>query len=98
MILQQVFLAQSNATLNRFTDKMKSLFNEKFNDLYSGSKKPQLSKNADKTKVIFVLPLSGRYETFLRFLNNFEDVSFGLSLIFGVRLTVNLDILDCLER
>lgn len=26
-------------------------------------------------KIVFVLPLSGRHETFLRFLNNFEDVS-----------------------
>jgi hypothetical protein len=72
--------AQSNATINRFTDKMKSLFNEKlneFNDLYSGGLlKPKPTSKAEPDKVIFVLPLSGRYETFLRFLNNFEDVSF----------------------
>jgi len=27
-----------------------------------------------KTKIVMVLPLFGRYETFLRFLNNFEDI------------------------
>lgn len=72
---------QSNATLNRFTDKMKSLFNEKlnnFNDLYSGIRKTRSTTKTDADKIIFVLPLSGRYETFLRFLNNFEDVSLEL--------------------
>lgn len=58
---------------------MKSLFNEKiseFNGLYSGLSKPKIaSTRTDSDKIVFVLPLSGRYETFLRFLNNFEDVS-----------------------
>lgn len=70
---------QNNQTVNRFTDKMKSLFNEKlneFNDFYSGLKKPRaMATNSYTDKIIFILPLSGRYETFLRFLNNFEDVS-----------------------
>lgn len=65
---------------------MKSLFNEKlseFNGLYSGSSKTKLAQTHQECdKIVFVLPLSGRYETFLRFLNNFEDVS-------GVRLNVN---------
>ena len=58
---------------------MKSLFNEKlseFNGLYSGLSKSKVTPtNEDFDKIVFVLPLSGRYETFLRFLNNFEDVS-----------------------
>lgn len=65
---------------------MKSLFNEKLseiNGLYSGSSKTKLTQTHQECdKIVFVLPLSGRYETFLRFLNNFEDVS-------GVRLNVN---------
>lgn len=61
---------------------MKSLFNEKlneFNDLYAGLSKPK-ALEAKSDKIVFILPLSGRYETFLRFLNNFEDVRFGLGL------------------
>lgn len=58
---------------------MKLLFNEKFNEfngLYSALRRPKsLPVRADVDKIVFVLPLSGRYETFLRFLNNFEDVS-----------------------
>lgn len=72
-----MFSVQSNATANRFTDKMKSLFNEKINeinDLYAFSRKPK-STSSDCDKIFFVLPLAARYETFLRFLNNFEDVS-----------------------
>lgn len=68
---------QSNSSVNRFTDKMSRLFNQKINeinDLYSGSKISKSAK-AESDKIVFVLPLSGRYETFLRFLNNFEDVS-----------------------
>lgn len=55
---------------------MKSLFNEKLNeinDLYLGSKRVT-SAVSQQQKIVLVLPLSGRYETFLRFLNNFEDV------------------------
>lgn len=58
---------------------MKSLFNEKlneFNDMYAGVQKPKaLQTKSDFDKIVFILPLSGRYETFLRFLNNFEDVN-----------------------
>jgi hypothetical protein len=57
---------------------MKLLFNEKlnnFNDLYSGIRKPRSTIKPECAKIVFVLPLAGRYETFLRFLNNFEDVS-----------------------
>lgn len=61
---------------------MKFLFNEKLNkinDLYSGVKKPKdtevTGESEGDNKIVFVLPLSGRYEVFLRFLNNFEDVS-----------------------
>lgn len=60
---------------------MKFLFNEnlnKINDLYSGVKKPkeiETEESEADSKIVFVLPLSGRYEIFLRFLNNFEDVS-----------------------
>lgn len=81
MIIFNNFLSvQTNATINKFTDKMKSLFNEKineFNGLYSGLRNPKSSSSikADVDKIVFILPLSGRYETFLRFLNNFEDVS-----------------------
>lgn len=73
---------QSNMTINRFTDKMRSLFNVKlneFNDLYSGARSPKESISKDD-KIVFILPLAGRYETFLRFLNNFEDVSIGVRL------------------
>jgi hypothetical protein len=58
---------------------MKSLFNEKLNEingLYSGVRRPREEEvRSDVAKIVFVLPLAGRYETFLRFLNNFEDVS-----------------------
>lgn len=58
---------------------MKSLFNEKigqFNELYKGYRKSKSSMvTKENDKIVMVLPLSGRYETFLRFLNNFEDVS-----------------------
>lgn len=55
---------------------MKSLFSKKLNeinDLYSGSKRVK-SSASEEEKIVLILPLSGRYETFLRFLNNFEDV------------------------
>lgn len=55
---------------------MKSLFSKKLNeinDLYSGSKRVK-SSVSEEEKIVLILPLSGRYETFLRFLNNFEDV------------------------
>lgn len=55
---------------------MKSIFQEKlkFNDIYSGIPvSPQQSP--ENEKIVFIMPLSGRYETFLRFLNNFEEVS-----------------------
>lgn len=55
---------------------MKSLFNEKLNKFSNFyATKNELESTIDD-KITFVLPLSGRYETFLRFLNNFEDVSF----------------------
>lgn len=77
---------------------MKSLFNEKiineFNGLYSGLSKPKvLPTKSDSDKIIFVLPLSGRYETFLRFLNNFEDVSIlelDLKITLILILTLNI--------
>lgn len=65
----------------KFTDKMKSIFNEnlnKFNNLYAleaRNMKTTDVRQSASDKIVFVLPLSGRYETFLRFLNNFEDVS-----------------------
>ena len=81
--LNMIFLivVQNNSTILRFTDKMKSIFNEKinkFSEYYSAQgKRSKLStESTNSDKIIFVLPLSGRYETFLRFLNNFEDVSF----------------------
>lgn len=57
---------------------MKSLFNDNLdtlNKLYtmSGFGQPTRTKKTDD-KIVFVLPLSGRHEIFLRFLNNFEDV------------------------
>lgn len=66
---------QSNTSVYKFTDKMRSIFNDKlnkFSELYAPKKEPELTTS---DKIIFVLPLSGRYEIFLRFLNNFEDVS-----------------------
>lgn len=74
------FSVQSNSTILRFTDKMRSIFNDKlnkFSELYNTRSKKSLkfTNTASSDKIIFVLPLSGRYETFLRFLNNFEDVS-----------------------
>ena len=53
---------------------MRSIFNEKlnkFSEFYASKKE---SESAMNDKIFFVLPLSGRYEIFLRFLNNFEDV------------------------
>ncbi|KAG5681987.1 hypothetical protein PVAND_011386 [Polypedilum vanderplanki] len=66
---------QYNSSGLKFTDKMKSLFNEKLNkisDLYAPETRRLPSSDADK--IVFILPLSGRYEIFLRFLSNFEDV------------------------
>lgn len=59
---------------------MKSIFNEKlnkFSEYYSSQgKKPKMpTESTNSDRIIFILPLAGRYETFLRFLNNFEDVS-----------------------
>lgn len=76
---------------------MKSLFNEKlnkFNELYDPqSKKSGITAKLTNTdKIIFVLPLSGRYETFLRFLNNFEDVS---KTSYNCQKETILFIMDC---
>ncbi|CRK90556.1 CLUMA_CG004259, isoform B [Clunio marinus] len=68
-------LVQSNLAFNRFTDKMKSLFNDGFNDFYTAGKPRESNSNTFDDKIIFILPLSGRYEIFLRFLKNFEDVA-----------------------
>lgn len=54
---------------------MRSIFNEKlnkFSEFYAAKKETETTSS---DKIVFVLPLSGRYEIFLRFLNNFEDVS-----------------------
>jgi hypothetical protein len=72
------FAAQNNSSVLKFTDKMKSLFNEKLNkisDLYAPESKKSMPPLSDADKIVLVLPLSGRYETFLRFLSNYEDVS-----------------------
>lgn len=64
---------------------MKNLFNiEHLNKLYTlpGVKSLRMPTNnqvgSPTSKIVFVLPLSGRYETFLRFLNNYEEVSHNL--------------------
>ena len=60
---------------------MKSLFNENLdtlNKLYTMSGFGSTRTKKIEDKIVFVLPLSGRYEIFLRFLNNFEDVSISL--------------------
>lgn len=71
-------LGVSNHSAVKFTEKVKSIFKiNKFNELYSSAlKRPrsQVGKREVPDKIVFVLPLSGRYEIFLRFLNNFEDV------------------------
>lgn len=80
---------------------MKSLFNEKlneFNDLYSGLTKPKAAVKSDTEKIIFILPLSGRYETFLRFLNNFEDVSLRVRSILNQQILILASILDCVAN
>lgn len=68
----------SNHSTVKFTEKVKSMFKmNKINELYSNAlKRPksQVGKREVPDKIVFVLPLSGRYEIFLRFLNNFEDV------------------------
>lgn len=67
-----MFSVQSNSSVHKFTDKMRSILNEKLNK-FSEFYAPK--KDSTDDKIVFVLPLSGRYEIFLRFLNNFEDVS-----------------------
>lgn len=75
--------ANNHSAINKFTDKMKSILNEKlgFNDVYSDKSRSQRSRGDDK--IVFIMPLSGRYETFLRFLSNFEDVSQSNSISLG---------------
>lgn len=53
---------------------MKSLFNEKLNKFSNFYTPKKENESTMDDKITFVLPLSGRYATFLRFLNNFEDV------------------------
>lgn len=55
-------------------DTMKNMWNsglEKLSDTFAI--RGEIS-TAAKSKIVFVLPISGRFETFLRFLNNYEKV------------------------
>jgi Chondroitin N-acetylgalactosaminyltransferase len=65
--------------LNQLSDKMKYYLNsglEKLTDTLSiPTMDRQQSTSIGVSKIVFVLPLAGRYETLLRFLNNYEDVS-----------------------
>lgn len=62
-------------------DAMKNMWNsglEKLSDTFAirgvGEKNSGEISAIAKSKIIFVLPISGRFETFLRFLNNYEEV------------------------
>lgn len=59
-------------------EKFKSIINSGFEKL-AGLSFPDVSHtNCDdlqkKVKIVMILPLYGRYSTFLRFLNNYEEV------------------------
>jgi hypothetical protein len=69
-----------NSKLNQISDKMKYYLNsglEKLSDTLSipAMDRFQNDIDVDRSKIVFILPLAGRYETLLRFLNNYEDVS-----------------------
>lgn len=64
-------------------DTVKNYWNsglEKLSDTFAirggGEKNYGEISTAAKSKIVFVLPISGRFETFLRFLNNYEEVWF----------------------
>lgn len=68
-------------------DTVKKMWNsglEKLSDTFAirggGEKNSGEISNAAKSKIVFILPISGRFETFLRFLNNYEEV--GILFIF----------------
>lgn len=52
----------------------KMVFQESLNELKKGLSPPLNGDHAEKKIINFILPLSGRYQTFLRFLKNYEEV------------------------
>lgn len=68
-------------------DTVKKMWNsglEKLSDTFAirGEKTSGEISSGGKSKIVFVLPISGRFETFLRFLNNYEEVCTLFTCIF----------------
>ncbi|XP_049531022.1 chondroitin sulfate synthase 1 isoform X2 [Anopheles darlingi] len=60
-------------SFDRISHRVKTLFNEL--ERLTDSIGSNLKEKENKDRVVFILPLSGRSETFKRFLRNFEEVA-----------------------
>lgn len=74
------FLKHFPERSEKIADKVKSIINSGLEKLAGSLTFPESGYSGcdelqRKVKVVMVLPLFGRYETFLRFLNNYEHVS-----------------------
>ncbi|XP_055545377.1 chondroitin sulfate synthase 1 isoform X1 [Wyeomyia smithii] len=59
-------------------DRMRSIFNsgwEKLSDTFAINNPLLYEVQSQKDRIVFVIPLAGRSETFMRFLRNFEEVA-----------------------
>lgn len=57
------------------TESLKSLFQTHFERLSKTLTNPGISSDTSKSKIVFILPIAGRIETFKRFLKTYENVS-----------------------
>ncbi|XP_058443998.1 chondroitin sulfate synthase 1 isoform X2 [Malaya genurostris] len=59
-------------------DRMRSILNsgwEKLSDTFAISSPQMMEAAPPKDRIVFIIPLAGRSETFIRFLRNFEEVA-----------------------
>lgn len=72
------FIAVSTMDKHKVVQKFKSIINSGFEKLAGLSFPDASHTNCDdlqkKVKIVMILPIYGRYGTFLRFLNNYEEV------------------------
>lgn len=81
-------MSTDNSKPYLLTDTVKDFWNTGIGKLSEAFTVPVAANNfhakekTEQEKIVFVLSLSGRFSTFMRFLNNYEEVIYSLSFKF----------------